>query len=192
MTEKTFDIQDVLKKIDTKQYDWFGQLTDKEKSQLKAQFIPLLRWLSAVGSSEVDFDEARRQGRKKGDKKGPWPSRDQDNEFTDYYLQFTNMIVNENFFALYDHPELQWKLMCIIGMGTPQKHQWIKSSPKTPNYDAVREVIASVNPLASYKEISMIINMHTKESFKELLLRMGKQDDEIKKLMENFKKMSKN
>ena len=48
-----------------------------------------------------------------------------DKNFTEHYLEWTNEVVNVHFNKLRQHPELQFKLLQLVGLGkaTLQKRQ---------------------------------------------------------------------
>lgn len=172
------DIQKLLKALDLRDKGFYKNLEDDEKKAIP--FPVLRRWMSTVG--DVDWNEGKKQGRFKGDKKGPWPIGDERN--TAYYLIMVNEIANYGFMDLYKHPELQWLLLCIVGRGQPKSHQWLPS--KKVNIKNVEEIYRKKYPLASYTEIRMLITLSREQEFKQLLCDMGYQDKEIMKLMLDY------
>ncbi len=186
------EIKEVLKALDQSDKAFYNNLTDEEKKSITAEII--LRWMSTVGVNNIDFAEARRQGRKKGDKKGAWPSVIADNELTDYFILMANEIANLNFggWLLSKHPELQWKLLCILGTDVkqPQEHIWLSQSKKsdTPKLD---EMLQAKFPLANHDEIKMLKNMSTVDDFEYLAQCMGYTDEEIKSVLKECEKLKK-
>ncbi len=97
--EKDISITSILNSIENKDVDFFKSFgEDKfeiEKKWTKKAF-PVMKFFSAVGINKIDFDEAKRQGRKKGDGKGPWPSKVYDTKNTFYYLLVTYELIFKN------------------------------------------------------------------------------------------------
>lgn len=63
--------------------------------------------------------------------------------YTEHYLLMVNDIVNVGFSALRKHPELQWKLLCVCGVGQSVKHPWIapgRRASESPVVALLREV----------------------------------------------------
>lgn len=148
--------------------------------------IVMQRWLSAVYDREIDWDEARRQGRKKGDKKGQWPGRDRDQESTDYYVLAVNQIVNPFVFSLYRHPRLLYLLMSTAGVGVNQKHGWLPGSGIDKIPQGVLEVLEHVAPGANSFELEVWSQINGINGFEYLCQDLGMQDNKIKKLLEEF------
>ena len=176
--KKTFklDIMEVISALDYQDRDYYKNLPEEGKKAVAMQEVAL-RWLSAVGKTQVDFDEARRQGRKKGDGKGPWPSSVADTDLTEYYLIMTNEGPNVSFgfHELYGHEELEWMLLSLVGAGTKQEHVWIPASPKstTPTIDAM---LRKKHPLANTKEIKMLKDMMLSEEIIDMVKEYGNPD----------------
>ncbi len=171
------NMQDVLAALDLNNKDFYRELPDENKKAVAMQEV-VLRWLSAVGKSVVDFEEAKNQGRKKGDGKGPWPTKEiVDNEYTQYYLIMTNEGPNIGFgyHSLYDHPELEWMLLSLVGAGAKQEHIWIPGSPKseTPTIDAM---LRQLYPLANTSEIKMLKSLASREEIINMVKGYGNPD----------------
>ena len=174
--EKKFklDVNDVLSALDCCDQSFYKQLPEDGKKSIALQEV-ILRWLSAISSDQLDWDEARKQGRKKGDGKGPWPKKDDD--FTGDYLMIVNDGPNMSFgyHELYGHEELEWMLMAMVGLGDKQEHVWIPASPKsdTPTIDAI---FRNKYPLANIKEINMLKALITKDELLMLVNDYGNPD----------------
>jgi hypothetical protein len=189
MAEFKLDVAEVLRQLDNKNIGYYSELTDEQKKSLAP--VVLMRWMSAVGEEQVNFTLAKRQGRKKGDGKGKWPSYVVDTHLTQYYLDLTNQVVNVGLHELYKHPELQWMLLTIVGFGEPQQHIWTRSSGKSKAFNNITSLLKKKYPLASYKELDLVKYVMSQQDFKDMLLDMGMDDKEIKDLMTDFKKMKK-
>lgn len=169
-------LQDVLPALDRRDRDYYKNLPEEGKKSLALQEV-ILRWMSAVGHSTPNFEEAKRQGRYKGDGKGLWPATVGDTEWTEYHLIITNEGPNMSFgnHALYGHAELEWMLLALAGSGKLQEHTWIPSSPKsdTPTIDAM---LRHRYPLASKAEIRMLKNMLSAEEAVNMVEEYGNPD----------------
>jgi len=92
--KRLLDIKTVMKVLDTKKYEWYENLSDEEKNEVSPW--QLMRFMSSVQSNN--------------------------REIIDFHLTFVNDLVNVNFNVIREHPELQVRLMQIVGMGVPQFH----------------------------------------------------------------------
>jgi len=181
------DIQKVLKALDRGDRSFYENLEIDEKKQVP--FPVIRRWMSTVG--KPDWGEYKRQGRKKGDGKGPIPTGD--DPTTGDYLYLTNELANTGFMGLYKHPQLQWLLLSTIGAmlgGQTKDHQWLPIKSKTKS--KLGEFIAKDHPMASAAELDMLEKLYTEEEFRWLLEDQGYQDKDIKKHMKEFKEEKKN
>lgn len=111
-----------------------------------------------------------------------------DGPLADYYILMTNEVVNLGFWELSKHPELQWKLMCAAGSGATQRHGWIPLGSKRKVVSKVDAALLELYPQLNNEELTLLRSKYTTESFKQLLLDMGKPDGEIKPLVDEFKK----
>lgn len=195
---KDIDIlKELLPQIDNRNYQFFSDLpkfykkSGQEDKNKGVDFVPLLRWASAVGHEEIDWSQAKRLGRKKGDGKGKWPSTVTDDPIlTSYYVEMVNDIVNLHFWEMVEHPELLYKLFALTGCGENVNHMWIKFNNKKSN-SKVKKLIKQYYPTASQDEIDMFIKMNSQEEIIELASIMGYQDEEIATLKKELKEIYK-
>lgn len=171
-SEFKLDMQEVLSAIDRRDRNYYKQLPDEGKRALAPSVI--IRWLSAVG--EPDWAEWKRQGRQKGDGKGSPPQKD--SSYTDYYLLATNEgpNVNMGYYVLSkEHKELEWLLLCAVGIGKKVDHSWISTGPKsdTPSIDAM---FMRKYPLASRKEIQLLKEITPSNEIIRLVKEFGNPD----------------
>lgn len=190
-------LKELLPEIDKRNYQFFADLpkfytkTGQEDPKKGVDFVPLLRWASIMGKEEVDWNEARRQGRQKGDGKGKWPSKSFDDPIlTPYYVEIVNDIVNKHFWMMLEHPELLYKLFALTGSGENVNHIWIKA-PKKKAKTKIIQMIKQLYPTANEKEIEMFIGMNDRNGMIELAQMMGYQDDEIAELKKELKEIYK-
>lgn len=146
------DIKNEMKAIDTKDRKWYNSLTDEEKSKLS--LWPLMRYTSSSG----------------------------DKHFTDHYLEWTNEVVNVHFNKLRNHPELQFKLLQLVGLGKPTYHPWIAPGKRGKKNKIQEWVIKNYNHLND-DEVDIFISSRTKDDFIELFEEYGMTKKEIKELL---------
>jgi hypothetical protein len=105
-----------------------------------------------------------------------------DKNFTEHYLEWTNEVVNVHFNKLRQHPELQFKLLQLVGLGKPTFHPWIppgKRGKKNKIQDWVVKNYSQLND----DEVDIFISNKTKEDFIELFEEYGMTKKEIKELL---------
>jgi hypothetical protein len=156
----SLDIKDEMYHADRKNYDWLSA----QDPELQKSFSPLvaMKWLSVT--------------------------TDQPRGIAEYYLMMTNAIVNVGFWDLAKHPDLQWRLMCATGCGTPQRHGWIALSHKRKTVNKLDAFLLTLHPQLNDDELLLLKSKFTRESFKQLLLDTGMTDADMKPLMDDFKK----
>lgn len=148
MADYKLDIKEVLANIDKKKYNYYSTLSDDEKKSI----VPwtLMRFLSSGQTTDM----------------------------ANYYLQMTNEVVNCNFSDLKNHPELQWMLMCIVGIGSKQFHPWVQP-PKKKTKNRIQEYLYELYPHLSSLELDMLEILLGKDGLKEHLKQTGMTDKDI-------------
>lgn len=160
MTIRKIPIWEVQNKIDIRDFKYYDNLSNDEKKQVS--FYPLLRMIYDVrGSKELEL----------------------------YYIQIVNTIVNEDFWKLSKHPELQWKLLASCGIGFKQKHGWIPQGKKKSKSPKLDELLYEINPLMNEEEVNIVKSKLTKEKITELTRGRGISDKDGKIYQEEFKKI---
>lgn len=173
-TKQKNPYMEALAAIDRGDMEYWCQLDEDDKKKV-SPFI-LVQWLSAYCDSEVNWDEAKRQGRSKGDGKGAWPQRTTDNKVTEDYLILVNEIINLSFWSIVSKPDIAWRLMTYISRtinsssfkpGRNSQHVWINSGKlsKTPKLD---ELLQKMYPLANSDEIDIVRNTMSPYDVKEI------------------------
>ena len=101
MSDK-LSIQNEMLQFDLKNRGFYDELTDEERKKFSNYLM--LRWGSAVNGSQ---------------------------DMQEFYLIATNERLNRHFFAINQHPKLQWLSATSVspGMGE-QKHHWIAPKKK--------------------------------------------------------------
>ena len=141
-----------MRSIDTKDRAWYDSLTDEEKNKLGLWL--LMRYTSSCG----------------------------DKMFAEHYLEWTNEVVNVHFNKLRQHPELQFKLLQLVGLGKPTFHPWIAPG-KRGKKNKIQEWVVKNYSQLNDDEVDIFISNKTKEDFIELFEEYGMTKKEIKELL---------
>jgi hypothetical protein len=153
------DVMSVLEAIDKNDKGFYANLSEEEQKG----FVPkvIIRWLSTLSDN---------------------------NPNKEYYLLATNDLVNVGMWELSKHPELQYLLMTITGIGKKQYHQWLptkKESGKTPKSDAL---LRTVYPDCNSQEFNIVKSQYSPEDIIQLALMSGFDDRSVKEIKEEIKK----
>jgi hypothetical protein len=97
-----------------------------------------------------------------------------------------NEFANVDYDQIWQHPELQYKLIAMSGAGRPQRHDWIPPQKKQLSTSVVHAFLSKYHPLASVREIDLLISLHTPESFAELVNAAGCDPKQAKELNDAF------
>lgn len=100
----------------------------------------------------------------------------------EHSLLMVNDLVNHNFTSLGKHPELQWKLIAMCGVGTKMWHPFIRPGRKKGK-SKVQAVLAEIYPNYKLAELELVEKMNSKAELKDLLESTGRSDKEIKELL---------
>ena len=103
-------------------------------------------------------------------------------KYAGHYLVMINEFMNTNWSDISKHPELQWKLMCLAGVGKSQFHPFIKVPKAKRKKDKVEEMVREIFPLAKTDEVELLMNMNTKDDLKVLAEIHGFDDKSIKEI----------
>jgi hypothetical protein len=154
----------VLPALDRGDKEFFNSLTPEEKKDFSP--LILMRWMSFLG--------------------------DQSNK-KEWAILAVNDLVNIGFWQLSkNHKELQHLLLCVGSLGTKQYHQWVPVKTRKGENSAINEFFREIYPDSNDMELSILKQNYDKDSFKQLLYDAGKSDQEVKSLMDEWKKISKN
>ena len=157
------ELSTVLAELDRGNKNFYNTLTPEEKKA----YVPLIlmRYMSSLG------DQSRNK---------------------EYAIIATNDLVNIGFWQLSKYPDLQHLLLCVASLGSKQYHQWIPNKSKVSKTPAIDQFFIDLYPDINEQELAILKQTHDKDSFKQLLYDAGKSEAEIKTLMEEWKKHSKN
>ena len=141
-----------MRSIDTKDRGWYDSLTEEEKK--KVGIWLLMRYTSSCG----------------------------DKMFSEHYLEWTNEVVNVHFNKLRKHPQLQYQLMQLEGLGKSTFHPWIAPGKAMKQSKIQKWVIENYSHLND-DEVEIFISTKTKEDFVELFEEHGMDKKQIKELL---------
>lgn len=122
-------IQNEMSCFDRKDRDFYSSLTDEERKKFSNYLM--IRWGSTVSGSR---------------------------DLQEFYVIATNQRLNRHFFAVNQHPKLQWLMATSVspGMGT-QRHQWIAPKKKdSSTASVVRRRLAVLYPTMKLNDIECL------------------------------------
>lgn len=104
-------------------------------------------------------------------------------QYTELGIRMTNDLVNVHAQKFANHPEVQWK-SAVAAMSTGQNLKYRFLPPgKRGKKDKLVEIVMSANPLWNETEAKIVLAQMDKKARKLLLLDLGYQDTDIKKLL---------
>lgn len=103
----------------------------------------------------------------------------------DWYLVATNERANVHFFEMYEHPELQYKLLASNGTGRRTSHEWIGGAKKVSEA-ALHDFILRYWPYANSMEVETILRQFDKKSFSDFVDGTGLDNDDAKRIKKSF------
>lgn len=145
-------IKEEMRAIDQRDVGWWDTLTEEEQKKISPWV--LMRYTSAC---DTNHDEIR-----------------------DHYLTMTNELVNVQFNTLRHHPQLQHRLLQIVGIGKSQYHPWIAPG-KRQKKNKVAEWLLTLYPHLNDDELDIMLQSDKKE-LKALAERAGLTDKQIKEI----------
>lgn len=146
------NIKEEMRAIDAKDRGWYDSLTEEEKGKLGIWL--LMRYTSNAG----------------------------DKNFTEHYLEWTNEVVNVHFNKLRKHPQLQFQLLQLVGLGKPTFHPWIQPG-KAGKKTKLKKWVEEQYPHLNEDEVSIFVSLRNKEDFIELLEEYGLDKKTIKDIL---------
>lgn len=99
----------------------------------------------------------------------------------EHYLLMVNSLVNTDFSVLRNHPDLQWKLLCVCGTGHVVHHPWIAPGRRQQQNPAL-ELLRAVYPAAKTADLQDLSEIMTTAQLTELAHTMNWDSKQIKKL----------
>ena len=162
MEKDKLNIFNELKELDTKNYNFYNELSDEEKK--KIGLFPIIRWASAVTKNNMS-------------------------EAQEYYIQAMDDI-SQVFFSLSKHVDLQWKLMASKGVGVSLRREWIPNLKKITT-NKLDRLLLEYMPYLNRDELNIVKDKITVEQIKEICLKYGMEDGEQKDYINEVKKLQK-
>jgi len=159
-TGQKLSLDAVLQALDARDLGFYERLTDEERKGY-SPFI-LMRYMSSVSPQ----------------------SRDQA-----YAVMMTNDICNIGFFSLGKHPELQHKVLCLLGLGRKQYRPYIGAKNAKSKTRIIDEFLRTLHPGINDTELAILRSQHDADSLRELGQDAGLSKAEIKDLVDDAKKL---
>ena len=146
----------ILPALDRRDKSFYAKASEEVQKELAKQVWPLTRWMSSTKNS------------------------------SEHHLLLINDVVNKNSADLKRHPELQWQLLALCGIGKTQMHQWI-APPKGIKKNKVEEALLKIFPLLKNDELTLLLTINNNDNLTALFKDAGLTDKEIKELLSNQK-----
>lgn len=146
------NIKEEMRAIDAKDRRWYDSLTQEEKGKLGMWL--LMRYTSSAGEKM----------------------------FQEHYLEWTNEVVNVHFNKIRKHPQLQWQLLQLVGLGKPTYHPWIAPG-KAGKKNKLQKWVEENYPHLNDDEVDIFIGVRSKEDFIELFEEYGLDKKQIKDIL---------
>lgn len=106
--------------------------------------------------------------------------------YADWYLMAVNHYANMHFYDLYQHPDLQYRLLASCGMGEKVRHPWIGNA-KNPSVVALRDFISRYWPQTNKMEADVILSKFDNDTFSDFVDGTGLDKDDAKRIKQSFK-----
>lgn len=144
MATAKLDIKRELRAVDTKDYNFYKNLSDDERKAFSPYI--LMRYTSNV---QGDYD------------------------IQEWFLEKTNDYVNKNHWLLSkNHKELLWKLFAATGAGIPTYHPYLAAGKKEKAHK-IEKLLVEIYPSRKLEDIKLLASMMSKEDCEELFDKMG-------------------
>ena len=144
MATAKLDIKRELRAVDTRDYDFYDNLTDEEKKAFSPYI--LMRYTSNV------------QG---------------DPSLQEWFLEMTNEYVNKHHWSLSkNHKPLLWKLFAGTGVGQSMYHPYLAAGKKG-KANKIEKLLSEIYPAWKLEDIKTLASVMTDDDKKELFDKMG-------------------
>lgn len=101
----------------------------------------------------------------------------------EHYLLTVNEFVNCDFSVFTkEHPELQWKLLAICGVGQEQYHPWIPPGRKKGK-NKIQAELSKVYPNLKNDDLAVLESILNKDELEETFINAGYDEKEIKEIV---------
>lgn len=148
------NIADEMRAVDSKNRDFYDNLTDDERKQFSS-FL-MIRWGSSVASN-ADVEQ--------------------------YYLLATNERLNKNFFSIKkEHDKLNWLATTTISPGVGNlRHEWISAPKRASANGKVEKFLTQYYPDLKADDIALMASLNDLKTIKKYAEALGMNPDQIKK-----------
>jgi len=138
-------IQNEMACLDRKTRDFYDNLTDEERRKFSNYLM--IRWGSAVSGSR---------------------------ELQEFYVIATNERLNKHFFAVNQHPKLQWLMATSVSpaLGV-QRHNWIAPKKRDSTDGDTKKTLAGLYPAMKSSDIELLSRLITKKELQAHLRELG-------------------
>lgn len=144
MATAKLDIKRELNAVDSRNYDFYENLTDEEKKAFSPYI--LMRYTANV------------QG---------------DQSLQEWFLERTNEYVNKSHWELSkNHKPLLWKLFAATGIGSNMYHPYLAAGKKA-KANKIEKLLAEIYPAWKLEDIKILASMMDKKDVEELFDKMG-------------------
>lgn len=144
MATAKLDIKRELRAVDTRDYEFYDNLTDEEKKAFSPYI--LMRYTANV----------------QGDK-----------DLQEWFLETTNEYVNKHHWTLSkNHKPLLWKLFAATGVGQTMYHPYLAAGKKG-KANKIEKLLAEIYPAMKLEDIKILAEMMDDADKKELFDKMG-------------------
>lgn len=144
MATAKLDIKRELRAVDTRDYNFYDNLSDEEKKAFSPYI--LMRYTSNV------------QG---------------DADLQAWFLETTNEYVNKNHWDLSkNHKALLWKLFAATGVGQTLYHPYLAAGKKAKT-NKIEKLLAELYPSMKLDDIKTLASLMDKADIEELFDKMG-------------------
>lgn len=144
MATAKLDIKRELNAVDTRDYEFYDNLTDEEKKAFSPYI--LMRYTSNV------------QG---------------DADLQSWFVETTNEYANKNFSDLSkNHKSLLWKLFACSGIGQKMYHPYLANGKKG-KANKIEKLLAELYPARKLEDIKLLASMMTDDDKTKLFDSMG-------------------
>lgn len=144
MAAAKLDIKRELRAVDTRDYDFYSNLTDDERKGF-SPFI-LMRYTSNVQGEQY---------------------------LQEWFLENTNEYINKNHWNLSkNHKGLLWKLFAASGTGEVAYHPYLAAGKKG-KANKIEKLLAEIYPAKKLSDIKLMASMMTKKDIEDLFNGMG-------------------
>lgn len=138
-------IQNEMTQLDHKNRTFYDDLTDEERRKFSNYLM--IRWSSTVTGSR---------------------------DLQEFYVIAVNERLNRHFFAVNQHPKLQWLMATSVspGLGT-QRHNWISPRKKDAADSDIKKILCSLYPSMKLSDIEVLARLVSKKDIKAYQRELG-------------------